>query len=341
MTVIARPPRPPSDGGLVERAGLEAARDLLSGVLAPTPQIDWPLLDAKTGCRVIVKHENHNPTGAFKVRGGLVYMTRLKAERPDVAGVVCATRGNHGQSVALAARRVGLTAHIVVPRCNNPEKNAAMRAYGAEVIVHGDDFVAASDHAKALAAERGLHPVPSFHPWLVAGVGTYALELFAAAPDLDAVFVPVGMGSGLCGVLSARNALGLKTRVYGVVSETVDAYRRSFLAGTPVACESAETLADGIAVRVPNPVALDAILSGAEDVLTVTDAEILAAMGTYFRTAHTIAEGAGAVPLAALLRHRDALGLTGRRVGLILSGGNPDRALFTRALATLETDTDD
>ncbi|MQX36235.1 threonine dehydratase [Roseospira navarrensis] len=328
---------PEPDGrALVGRAELEAARALLDGLLSPTPQTRWPLLDEATGCEVLVKHENHNPTGAFKVRGGLVYMTRLKAERPDVSGVVCATRGNHGQSVALAAARVGLTATIVVPGCNNPEKNAAMRAYGAEVIVHGSDFVEASDHAKALAAERGLHPVPSFHPWLVAGVGIYALELFTAAPDLEAVFVPIGMGSGICGVVAARDALGLRTKVYGVVSETVDAYRRSFLAGAPVPCDCADTLADGIAVRVPNPTALEAILAGVADVLTVSDAEILAAMGRYFTTAHTIAEGAGAAPLAGLMRYRDALGLTGRRVGLILSGGNPDRALYARALATME-----
>ncbi|MBB4285625.1 threonine dehydratase [Roseospira goensis] len=330
---LVRHPLARSTGALVGRAGLEAARDMLADLLAPTAQHSWPLLDAATGCSVSVKHENHNPTGAFKVRGGLVYTTHLKAERPGLTGVVCATRGNFGQSIALAARRVGLSATIVVPHGNNPEKNAAMRAYGATLIEHGDDFVAASEHARARAAEQGLHPVPSFHPWLVAGVGTYGLELFTAAPDLDAVFVPIGMGSGICGLISARNALGLSTRIYGVVSETVDAYRRSFLAGTPVSCDSADTIADGIAVRVPHPDALEAILGGAEDVLTVTDDEIRAAMGLYFTATHNVAEGAGAAPLAALRRYRDALGLAGKRVGLILSGGNADRALFADVLS--------
>jgi len=336
MTAIARHPLSRQSTAVVGRAGLHAARDMLAGLLGPTAQINWPLLDAATGCHVMVKHENHNPTGAFKIRGGLVYMSHLKGERPALEGVACATRGNFGQSIALAAHRAGLSATIVVPHGNNPEKNAAMRAYGATLIEHGDDFIAAVEHAKALANERGLHPVPAFHPWLVAGVGTYALELFGATPDLDAVFVPIGMGSGICGVISARNALGLSTKVYGVVTETVDAYRRSFLAGEPVPCESADTIADGLAVRVPNPEALEAILGGAEDVLTVTDDEILSAMGLYFTTAHTVAEGAGAAPLAALLRYRDALGLAGKRVGLILSGGNPDRAQFTRALAAME-----
>jgi threonine dehydratase len=306
---------------------------MLAGLLTPTAQHAWPLLDAATGCTVLVKHENHNPTGAFKIRGALVYMTHLKAERPSLTGVACATRGNFGQAIALAARRVGLTATIVVPHANNPEKNAAMRAYGATLIEHGDDFVAAADHARALADAQGLHPVPAFHPWLVAGVGTYGLELLTAAPDLDAVFVPIGMGSGICGLISARNALGLSTRIYGVVSETVDAYRRSFLAGHAVPCERADTIADGIAVRVPNADAVAAILGGAEDVLTVTDDEIRDAMGLYFTATHNVAEGAAAAPLAALQRYRDALGLAGSRVGLILSGGNADRALFSTVLA--------
>ncbi|SDD71278.1 threonine dehydratase [Rhodospira trueperi] len=337
MTALPHPAPGRFTAQIVSRGGLEAARDMIAGLLAPTPQITWPLLNAATGCDVLVKHENHNQTGAFKVRGGMVYMIPLKSERPSLEGVVCATRGNHGQSIALAARHVGLSATIVVPHGNNPEKNAAMRAYGATLIEHGDDFVESIAHAQALSTEQGLHMVPAFHPWLVAGVGTYALELFTAAPDLDAVFVPIGLGSGICGLMSARDALGLRTRIYGVVNETVDAYRRSFRAGEPVSCESAETLADGIAVRVPNPEALGAILRGAEDVLTVTDDEILAAMGLMFSATHNVAEGAGAAPLAALLRHRDALGLAGKRVGLILSGGNADRALFTRALSTLES----
>ncbi|KAA5603864.1 threonine dehydratase [Roseospira marina] len=338
MTALpTRHPLDRSPSALVGRVGLEAARDMLSGLLTSTAQIEWPLLAEATGTRVIVKHENHNPTGAFKVRGGLVYMSHLKAERPAVEGVVCATRGNHGQSAALAAARVGLSATIVVPHGNSPEKNAAMRAYGAELVEHGDDFIQSCDHAKALAAARGLHPVPSFHPWLVAGVGTYAMELFTQAPDLEAVFVPIGLGSGICGVISARNALGLSTKVYGVVTENVDAYRRSFLAGAPVACERSDTVADGLAVRVPNPQALEAILGGAEDVLTVSDSEIVDAMGLYVRATHNIAEGAGAAPLAALCRYRDSLGLADKRVGLILSGGNADRDQLGRALNLTES----
>jgi len=333
MTIM--PPAPPSarPAALVGRAGLDAAAGLLSGLLTPTQQIEWPLLAEACGCRVWVKHENHNPTGAFKVRGGLVYMTHLKNERPGLEGVISATRGNHGQSVALAARRVGLSATIVVPHGNNPEKNAAMRAYGARLVEHGDDFIEAAAHAEALAQAEGLHMVPSFHPWLVAGVGTYSMEFLSAVPDLDAVFVPIGMGSGICGMLSARDALGHSARVYGVVTENVDAYRRSFRAGQPVPCESADTIADGLAVRVPNPVPLGAICQLAEDVLAVSDDEVLGAMRLMFTATHNAAEGAGAAPLAALLRYGKDLGLAGKRVGVVLSGGNADRALFTRALA--------
>lgn len=334
MTALSLLPPTARPVALVGRAGLDSAADLLSGLLPPTAQIAWPLLAEACGCEVWVKHENHNPTGAFKVRGGLVYMTHLRAERPGLSGVISATRGNHGQSVALAARRVGLTATIVVPHGNNPEKNAAMRAYGATLVEHGDDFIEAAAHAETLAQAEGLHLVPSFHPWLVAGVGTYAMEFLSALPDLDAVFVPIGMGSGICGLLSAREALGHKARVYGVVSETVDAYRRSFVAGAPVACESADTLADGIAVRVPRAEPVEAICREANDVLVVSDDEILAAMGLMFTATHNVAEGAGAAPLAALRRHGAALGVTGKRVGLVLSGGNADRALFARALAT-------
>lgn len=328
---------PPVADIRVNAVPLDRARAILSGLLCPTPQIEWPLLSAAAGCRVIVKHENANPTGAFKVRGGLVYMSRLRDACPTVAGVICATRGNHGQSIALAAARVGLSATIVVPQGNNPEKNAAMRAYGARLVEHGADFIEAMAHAQSLAEEEGLHWVPSFHPDLVAGVGTYGLELLEAAPDLDAILVPIGMGSGICGLMAARDALGLKTRIFGVVSDTVDAYHRSFRAGTPVACERSDTIADGIAVREPNAQALAAILAGTEDILRVTDEDILQAMSQYFTATHTVAEGAGAAPLAALMRHRDALGLAGRRVGLILSGGNADRALFRRALDLPQT----
>ncbi|MGH6662558.1 MAG: threonine dehydratase, partial [Rhodospirillales bacterium] len=220
---------------LPDRDELEAARAVVSGRLPPTPAIHWPQLAARTGAEVWVKHENHTPTGAFKIRGGLNFMARLKAERPDCTGVITATRGNHGQSVALAAAGVGLTATILVPRGNNPEKNAAMRAFGAELIEHGNDYQEAREYAVGLARERGLQEIPPYHPWLVAGVASYALELFDAVPDLDTVYVPIGMGSGICGVIAAREALGLATRIVGVVAEAAPCYALSFDAGLPVA----------------------------------------------------------------------------------------------------------
>lgn len=315
---------------IVSRNDLDAAAAIMAAHMPPTPQIAWPLLAARTGAKVWVKHENHTPIGAFKVRGGLVYMTRLRVSRPDVRRVVTATRGNHGQSVALAAAKVGVRATVVVPHGNNPEKNAAMRAFGAELVEHGDDFHDALDHARALGAERGLHMMPSFHPDLVAGVGTYAMELFAAAPDLETVYVPIGQGSGICGVMAARDALGLRCDVVGVVAAGAPCYALSFAAGRAVATARADTLADGVACRKPDDAALAAILAGVARVVEVDDDAILAAMRHYFTDTHNLAEGAGAAPLAALLAERERN--SGRRVGLILSGGNVDRALMRRAL---------
>lgn len=310
---------------------IEAAAALVYAAMPPTPQYCWPLLCARSGAEVWVKHENHLPVGAFKVRGGIAYLSRLRQAEPHVAGVLAATRGNHGQSVAFAARRAGLAAVIVVPHGNSVEKNAAMRALGAELIEHGHDFQAAYEYAGALARERRLHAMPSFHPLLVAGVGTYALELFRAAPDLDAVYVPIGLGSGICGVIAARDALGLKTKVIGVVAENAPAYALSFAAGRPVATNSADTMADGMACRVPVDDAVAAINRGAERIVTVGEDAIEAAMAAYFTDTHNVAEGAGAAPLAALLREREAM--AGKRVGLILSGGNVDSAVFRGVLA--------
>lgn len=307
-----------------------AAQEIYS-VLLPTPQLAWPLLAEHCGCNVWIKHENHLPTGAFKVRGGVWFMQQLSESRPEVRGVVAATRGNHGQSITFAARRHGLDAVIVVPRGNNPDKNRAMLALGAELIEHGADFNAALEHAHALATARGLFAMPSFHPLLVQGVGTYAYELLRALPDLDTVYVPVGLGSGIAGVLAARNALGLRTEVVGVVSAHADAYAQSFERGEVVSTDSADTLADGVAVRVPSPLAFAYLRTGVARMVRVTDDEVLAAMSLLLSTTHNLAEGAGAAPLAALLKERERM--HGRRVALVLSGGNVDGATLKRVLA--------
>ncbi len=310
---------------------IEEASRIVYSAMPPTPQYAWPLLARRIGCEVWVKHENHTPIGAFKVRGGLVYMQRLKERSPETTGVVSATRGNHGQSIALAAARTGVAAVIVVPQGNSSEKNAAMRAFGAELIESGHDFDAAKDTAIRLAEERGLSMIPSFHRDLVAGVATYALELFRAAPPLDTVYVPIGLGSGICGVISARNALSPTTQVVGVVSAGAPAYALSFAAGKVVPTNSADTMADGMAVRGPDAEALAVILEGADRIVQVGDAEIIGAMRAYYEDTHQLVEGAGAGALAALMQERDRT--TGKRVGVILSGGNIDRSLYLRALS--------
>jgi threonine dehydratase len=312
---------------------LDTAAAAVHRVIAPTPHLVWPLLSARAGCTVWVKHENAAPTGAFKVRGGLVHLARLKEADPTLRGVIAATRGNHGQSIAFAARRLGLKATLVVPHGNSVDKNRAMRAWGAELIVYGHDFQAALDHARERAAQDRLRFVPSFHPDLVAGVASYALELFRSAAALDAVYVPIGLGSGICGVIAARDALGLKTEVIGVVSASAPAYALSFAKGAPVATERADTLADGMACRVPVPEAVAMICRGAARVVAVSDDAILEAIGHLFSDTHTIAEGAGAAPLAALLKERSRM--AGKTVGLILSGGNIDVPLYRRALDTI------
>lgn len=308
---------------------IESAASIVHGAMPPTAQYAWPLLALRTGCETWVKHENHTPTGAFKVRGGLVFMDRLKRRSLGAGGVISATRGNHGQSIALAAARNGIAATIVVPHGNSVEKNAAMRAFGAELVEAGHDFDAARDAAMKLAGERGLVMVPSFHRDLVAGVASYALELFRASP-LDTVYVPIGLGSGICGTIAARDALGLKTKVVGVVSTEAPAYALSFAAGKVVPTNSADTMADGMAVRGPDAEALEVILKGADRIVQVSDAEIGAAMRAYYEDTHQLTEGAGAAALAALLQERDRV--AGQRVGLILSGGNIDRPVYLRVL---------
>ncbi len=311
-------------------ADLESAAQLVYRYLLATPQISWPLLSQRAGCEVWVKHENHTPVGAFKVRGGLVYCEELRRTRPEVRGLVTPTRGNHGQSIANAAAQFGLAATIVVPHGNSREKNAAMRALGAELIECGHDFQAAAEHTKRLAEERGLHRVPSYHPALVRGVATYALELFRSAFDLHTLYVPIGQGSGIAGTIAARDALGARTRIVGVVAEQAAAWALSFQAGKPVATETADTIADGVACRVPDVDALPVILKGAERIVAVSEAEIRAAMRAYFEDTHNVAEGAGAVALAALLKERAQM--AGKKVGLVLSGGNVDREVYGAAL---------
>ena len=306
------------------RPELDAAHALIGATLAPTPAIPWPLLAARTGAEVWVKHENHLPTGAFKVRGGLVFMDAHR--RSGGGGVVSATRGNHGQSLAYAGRRAGVPVTIVVPHGNSREKNAAMAGYGATLVEHGADFDEARAHASALAQGRGLLFVPSFHPALVKGVATWALELFTSVPDLDAVYVPIGMGSGICGAILVRDLLGLRTEIIGVQSAGAPAYARSFNEGRLVALDSATTHADGMATRVPDAAALAIILAGAARVVTVGDDEVAAAIRAYWTDTHNLAEGAGAAPLAALMQERERM--AGRRVGLPLCGGNIDLALF-------------
>lgn len=312
-------------------ADLEAAADLVHRHMPATPQYAWPLLAKRTGAEVWVKHENHTPTGAFKVRGGFVYMDRLMRSGVTVRGVVSATRGNHGQSIALAAAKQGIRAVIYVPRGNSVEKNAAMRAFGAELVEFGEDFDEARQEAARVAAAEGLHMVPSFHADLVKGVATYALELFRAAGELDAVYVPIGLGSGICGMITARDLLGYKTEVVGVVSENANAYALSVAAGRVVATNSARTFADGMAVRVPDPQALSIIAEGASRIVELGDAEIGAAIRAYYEDTHNLAEGAGAAPLAGLLKERDRM--RGRRVGVILCGGNIDRPWMQQVLA--------
>lgn len=313
---------------------LEAAAALIYQSMPPTPQYRWPLLEARVGTTVWVKHENHTPTGAFKVRGGLVYLEELcrTGAKPD--GVISATRGNHGQSVGFAARRYGIPAAVVVPFGNSVEKNAAMRSLGVEVIEQGHDFQAAAEVADRIAIDRGWHRFPSFHPLLVRGVGTYAVELFRAVPELDTVYVPVGMGSGLCGVIAARDALGLRTRVVAVVSDRAPAFALSYEQGRIVSHDVTTRIADGMACRTPVEAALAIARHGAERVVQVSDDEVESAIRALFADTHNTAEGGGAAALAALLQEKERM--RGRKVAVVLSGGNVDSNLFAAVLKSVE-----
>jgi threonine dehydratase len=307
-------------------AELERAHEIVRAAMTPTATHVWPLLAQRLGTSVVVKHENHTPIGAFKVRGGLVYMDRLKRERPQVSGIISATRGNHGQSLAFAASRYGLLLTIYVPHGNSTEKNRAMKAFGADLVEYGEDFEAARQEAYRHAQREGLEIVPSFHRDLVLGVSTYALELFRAAPDIDVLYVPIGQGSGISGCILARDLLGLKTEIVGVQSTEAPSYALSFKAGTIVSTNSSNTRADGLATRVPDAAAFDIIRKGASRIVEVSDDEIASAIRSYWTDTHNLAEGAGAAALAAALQEKAKL--AGKRVGLILSGGNIDFELF-------------
>jgi threonine dehydratase len=310
------------------------AMRIVRETMPPTPQQRWPLLDQRVGAQVWVKHENHTAVGAFKLRGGLVYFDGLRRREPEIRGVITATRGNHGQSVGFAARRHGLQVTIVVPHGNSVEKNAAMRALGVELVEHGDDFQAAREHAAQLAREHRLHMVPSFHDDLVRGVATYWVEFFESfAPGYapEAVFVPIGQGSGICACAAARAHVGASTRIIGVVSAHATAYQQSFREGRSIEAPATTQLADGMACRVPDEQALAVIRREVDDVIAVTDEQVAAAMRALFADTHNVAEGAGAAGLAGALLQRDRW--QSRRIGVVLTGGNVDSAVFARVLA--------
>jgi threonine dehydratase len=308
---------------------ISASRIVYSDMQA-TPQYRWSLLCERLGTELWVKHENHCPIGAFKIRGGLVYFAHLAQSDEVPKGVISATRGNHGQSIAYAARGYGIPVTIVVPHGNSVEKNAAMRSLGVKLIEHGDDFQEALEFAVSFALEHSLHMVPAFHPWLVAGVATYSLELFRAVADIDVVYVPIGLGSGICGMMAARDALGLKTSIVGVVSAHAGAYAMSFDAGRPVDCPVTTRLSDGMACRTPEPAALELILQGVERIVQVTDEEVSAAMRMMFECTHNVCEGAGAAALAAA--KQEAAQIAGRKVAVVATGGNIDQDVFAGVL---------
>jgi len=320
---------------------IEAAQAILYRSMPPTPQYAWPLLNQRfdsgfgSGFQVYVKHENHSPVGAFKLRGALLYVSWLKETQPDLETVVAATRGNHGQGVGMAARLLGLKAVIVVPHGNSREKNLAMQAQGAELVEHGDDFQASLEYARELAARPNHAMVESFHPRLVLGTATYALEFFRGTPPLATIYVPIGLGSSISGVSAVRNALGLQTEIVGVVAASSPSYARSFQERRIVEVPSQTQIADGLACRLPNAEAMQVIWDNVARIVEVSDAEIASAMRAYYEDTHNLAEGAAAAALAGALREHKGLGSNrqaGQSIGLVLTGGNVDRDVYTRVL---------
>lgn len=313
------------------RVELDDAVRIVRQHVPSTPQYEWPQLTAYAGSRVTVKHENHTPVGAFKVRGGLVFFDRLVRDRPSVTGVVSATRGNHGQSLAFAGRVHGRSVTIFVPHGNSVEKNAAMRALGATVIEHGDDFEEARGASVVYSAEHALEAVPPFHGDLVLGVATYALELFEGAEPIDTIYVPIGMGSGINAIIAVRDLLGLDTKVVGVVSDAAPASKLTFDTRTLTATPSAATFVDGVATRSPDAQSMAGVLAGAARVISVPDDAVADAMRTIYRTTHNVAESAGAIALAGLLSESPAQ--RGAHSAFVLCGGNVDTEQFAAVLS--------
>jgi threonine dehydratase len=309
---------------------IHEAQKLVYSVLSPTPQISWPLLNQRLEAETWVKHENHTPTGAFKARTAIVYAAEIFKHSTGIRGLITATRGNHGQSVALAGQRFNVPVTIVVPHGNSSEKNAAMRGQAATLIEFGNDYQAAREHAKKLADEQSLHFVPPYHRDIVKGVASYWVELFEAVPDLDVAYVPIGMGSGISAGCAVRNGMGLKTKIVGVVAEGAPAYALSFAAGKKIEAPVTTKIADGMACRIPDDEPLEIIRENVDHIVTVSDDEIRRAMKIYFTDTHNSVEGAGAAALAAALK--DKAMLKGKKVGLILSGANVDHDLFAKVL---------
>ncbi len=312
---------------------LHQSAEKVHQVMPPTPQYNWPLLSKKVGCNLWVKHENHTPTTAFKVRGGIVLVDHLMQSANKPEGLISATRGNHGQSLSFSGKRAQLPVTIVVPTCNNPDQNKLIESFGANLVVHGEDFEAARQHSTSLASQSNFYAVAPFEPLLVQGVATYALELFTHLKSLDTVYVPIGMGSGICGLIKTRDLLKLKTKIVGVISEGAPTFYQSFSAGRIIPTNYANTIADGVATSTPLPEAFDIIKQGAERIITVSDKEIAQAMYLYYQTTHNLAEGAGAVPLAGLVKEKELM--KNKNVSVILSGGNIDFESFTKHIQSI------
>lgn len=315
---------------LPDLQSIEAAADVVYRAMPPTPQYRWALSSRRLGTHCWLKHENHTPVGAFKIRGGLTFFDDLRQRDALPRAVISATRGNHGQSVAWSARAHGVACTIVVPYGNSVEKNAAMRALGAELVEHGDDFQASREHALALAEQTGAMMVPSFHAALVRGVATYWWEFLRAVPQLDIVYVPIGLGSGICGAIAARRALQHPVRIVGVVSSHATTVADSLQAGLVVAAPVTTVLADGMACRIAEQDALDTLAQELDHVVRVSDAEVAQAMRDVFADTHNVAEGAGAAGFAAAMQERDAI--RGLVAGTVLSGGNVDGAVLAQVL---------
>ena len=315
----------------VTLADIESAKPIVYRTLQPTPLLRHPVLNAETGLDIHVKHENHNPTGAFKVRGGLNLVGQLS--QADRRGVITATTGTHGQSIALACQRESVPCTIVVPRGNNPEKNAAMRAYGAALLEVGRDFDEAREHVEELQRENGLRYVHSANePQLIAGVATYALEIFRDLPDVDVILVPIGGGSGACGCALVRTFIGSRAKVIGVQAAGADAFTRSWRTGTRVTGDKADTFAEGMATRVTFDLTFSILRQHLDDIITLTEDELVEGIQLALRTTHNLAEGAGAAPLAAAVKLRQRL--AGSKVVCVMSGGNIDQATLSRVLSS-------